>query len=634
MLAISAWFRDTYDMQYAQVLINSKTDELERYFSYKIPPELLSYISVGSVVKIPFGSRNKIGIVAKITRRVSPSIIYKLKNIESLEYKISIFSETQFKLAKMISNYYLTSLGRVIFFMLPKLSKRIISKYSGNKSTFYNPRKKMTSSYVNKNFTIFDNKNNRIKHYTKLIKKSFANNKSAVLLFPDFEANKKYVEKLKKNFFEKTIVFSPTDSLTRFTKKWIEIQKSKSTLIIGTRNTLFISPENTGLIIIDEPNHFGYKEEQTTHHNIKKVAQLFTRLINANLIYGDSYPQALDILDKNNKNILLNKRYITQKKVTILDNSQNKNNFFTYPVERIIENHINKKQTILILVNSRGMSAGLICNDCEELFYCPRCQRLLYKKNIDSREIICPVCNYMIEIPQKCPNCGGKNINEFGLSTNKIEQLVNKKIGAQYVKNMGVDDDFSVEKNKYVFISTNYALAWKNLSFDSVLVLDWENWCGASKGYNYYDHIIKNFIDICEISTKNIFIQTTNPENNDLIDIAKFELNLIIKKDLQMKEKFKYPPYYQIIEFYQKALSHVELDKNLCSLKEKVLPILKNCEISEIIETGKKRDKYRASFLIRYKHNQSHQVKKLLIDNYKKLKLSQYIIDVDPINIG
>ena len=56
------------------------------------------------------------------------------------------------------------------------------------------------------------------------------------------------------------------------------------------------------MIIIDQPHHFAYKEEQSPRYNSVKVAQYLTKLTNTNLILGDIYPNI------NNKyNIILDK---------------------------------------------------------------------------------------------------------------------------------------------------------------------------------------------------------------------------------------------------------------------------------------------------------------------------------------
>lgn len=624
VLAKQTFFGDTYDMQYAQVLINSKTDELKRYFSYKIPPKLLAYIKIGSVVKIPFGRRTVSGVVAKITRRVDPKIKNKLKNIISLEYKIPIISLENLYIANMMTDYYLACLGQVVFFMTPKLSKRILSTIESNDNRLQGKSIQSFKSYV-----ICNTKEERIKSYVKLVKKAFLKNKSAVILFADFKASNHYIQILKKEFKDSVCIFAPNMSTQTFTKQWIASSK-KPSLIIGTRNSIFYSQTDCALIIIDEPHHFGYKEEQTIHHHILKVSQFYAEMRNANLILGDNDPGIANI---NIKRLKSSANFIRSKHITVLDNSTSKNTLLSYSVERQIESYIKTRKKLLILSNQKGASSGLICSDCTEIFRCPRCEKVLYKKHTKSLEIICPTCNYMIEIPKKCPSCSGKNIRDFGFNTERIKDEIVSKYGSKHILSMSESGEFKTRKNKFIYIGTNYALSWKELRFDGVVILDWENWSSMQSGYNYYQNMIRSFADICEISKKNIYIQTVDPENTDLQDLINLSFNKLSCKNLKLSKQFKYPPYYQLIKIYLNLTDNKKAYNMLSKLRKSLILLLKNIDISEIISSGKTRDKYHQHILLKIPIKNSWKAKQILKINYKKLGLSRFMIDVDPIKI-
>lgn len=617
-------------MQYAQILINTKTDQLDKTFTYQIPPQLLPYIKTGSMVKIPFGPRKKKGIVQKITRQVSSDIKYKLKPIKSLEFKTGLLDDIHFRLASMISNYYLTNFGQLIFFMIPKLSKRILKSYQSSPSQ----AGCVIGAGKEKIYSIYDKKNNRIKYYIKLINQAFKKKKSVILLCPDFDANKIYIQKIKKEFEKFSIVFNPEDNATENTKKWIKLKKNKKSLVVGTRNTIFQIPNRLGLIILDEPDHFGYKEEQTTHHHSKKVSQFLAKITGANLVFGDNFPEVSDYFTKRIKNLIFQKDYIKKKKITLIDNSQNKTNIFSYPIEKIISDHLNKNKKILILTRGRGISAGLVCVDCEELIHCPRCDCLMYKEETGVEKLKCSVCSYRADIPKKCSNCGSVNLREFGLPVKRLAQLIRDKLPKQNINILEKECDFirKYKSNELIFVSSNYALSWKNLCFDSLLVLDWENW-QVIRGYDYSEKLVKNFINLSEISNKNIYIQTTNPEDEILKDLILKKFVKIYESEFLMRQKFAYPPAYQLIKFSSRDKLRKKSENKVQNLKTMLVRLLGNCQITDIADEGKKRDKYCFNLLVKTKTNHIFNLKRDLIKNYKTLNLSDYLIDVDPIKI-
>ena len=55
---------------YANVVVDISLEKLDKTFQYRIPQELLSVIKEGSVVDIPFGSRQLTGFVMEITENL------------------------------------------------------------------------------------------------------------------------------------------------------------------------------------------------------------------------------------------------------------------------------------------------------------------------------------------------------------------------------------------------------------------------------------------------------------------------------------------------------------------------------------------------------------------------------------
>lgn len=619
-------------MQYAQILINSKSDSLDKVFTYTIPPKVLPCIKKGSFVSVPFGRRDKSGIVLNITRRIDSKIRYKLKAIKKLEYNFPVIDEKQLKLAKMISNYYLANLGQLVFFMTPKLSKRLVKNINIAFHSHLGGGNMVKSETRSKQFVIYNTQEKRIKEYTRLIDHAFKKNKSVILSFPDFAANILSISTLKKLFNDKIIIFSPDDTLEKNTQNWIKLKNDKSVLAIGTRNVLFNIPNHLGLIIIDEPNHFGYKEEQTIHHHTKEVSQFLTKITHANVVFGDNFPSINDLTHTDNKKIIANFDFIKKKKIIVVDNSINKSNFYNYQVENIAQRSIENNENILILTQGKGVASGLICQECEEIFRCPRCSKILIKNHENSKDIFCPLCKYKIKIPKICPNCKSKNIVEFGMPPKKLASNIKDNFPHQVTVLLANDKDFADFKTnkKNIYISDNYALSWKNLRFDNVVILDWENW-HTFASHASFEKMIKNFISVCEISSKNIYIQTINPEDENIKKLLSFNFLRIYDQDLPMRKKFHYPPYYKLIKIYYRDKSHDNTVKQLEILKSKLGSLSINCEISDVIEEDKKRDKYTSSIILKTKNADNYSLKKILIEKYKYFNLSKYMIDVDPI---
>ena len=110
-------------MTYVDVVFNLS---IERSFTYILPPEFLSPISVGQRVLVPFGMRELTGIVINVSEK-SPGI--KCKEIVDVLDEKPLVSKEMLELSRWMSDYYLASWGTTLQIALPKGLDRKSSVY-------------------------------------------------------------------------------------------------------------------------------------------------------------------------------------------------------------------------------------------------------------------------------------------------------------------------------------------------------------------------------------------------------------------------------------------------------------------------------------------------------------------------
>ena len=101
-------------MTYVDVVFNLS---IEKSFTYIVPPEILSEISVGQRVLAPFGNRELTGIVINVTDR-DPGL--KCKDIIDVLDEKPLISKDMLDLTRWMSEYYLASWGSTLQIALPK----------------------------------------------------------------------------------------------------------------------------------------------------------------------------------------------------------------------------------------------------------------------------------------------------------------------------------------------------------------------------------------------------------------------------------------------------------------------------------------------------------------------------------
>ncbi len=99
---------------------------LDREFDYLIPAELQDRVRIGSVVRVPFGSRHVRGFV---TGLADSSSFPKLKPIESVTGDFPLFDEHMLRLARWIADYYAAPFESAIAAILPAAVRRVGAKF-------------------------------------------------------------------------------------------------------------------------------------------------------------------------------------------------------------------------------------------------------------------------------------------------------------------------------------------------------------------------------------------------------------------------------------------------------------------------------------------------------------------------
>src|SRR4030042_5058208 len=128
-------------MQYAQVVVNTKTTPGNDIFTYKIPPAELPNIKAGVLISVPFHGRNLDGIVIDLKKSLPKDLSPdKLKKIIKILDTEPVIDKIHLSLAKWMSQYYLASLGETLFENLVPVAKRQLNKTGSLPSTDYSKK--------------------------------------------------------------------------------------------------------------------------------------------------------------------------------------------------------------------------------------------------------------------------------------------------------------------------------------------------------------------------------------------------------------------------------------------------------------------------------------------------------------
>src|SRR5437868_6894094 len=88
-----------------------------------------------------------------------------------------------------------------------------------------------------------------------------------------------------------------------------------------------------------------------------------------------------------------------------------------------IQERIEKKEQVMVLLNRRGYSPVVLCRTCGKKLECRNCAIALnhHKSN---RRMECHYCGFMAPVPRHCASCGSEYVFFLGTGSEKLEELL------------------------------------------------------------------------------------------------------------------------------------------------------------------------------------------------------------------
>ena len=107
-------------------------------------------------------------------------------------------------------------------------------------------------------------------------------------------------------------------------------------------------------------------------------------------------------------------------------------------LDRALAQTLAKKEQSILLLNRRGYSSFVQCNDCGNVVVCPNCSITLTVHRAPER-LLCHYCSHQEPLQSECVKCGGKTLRHRGLGTQQVERLLAERFPGARIARMDVD---------------------------------------------------------------------------------------------------------------------------------------------------------------------------------------------------
>ncbi|MGI9652722.1 replication restart helicase PriA [Chryseobacterium sp. RLHN22] len=437
--------------------------------------------------------------------------------------------------------------------------------------------------------------------YLEKIEECISEGKNVLFLLPEISLTKQITQRLEKKYGRQLGFYH--QKLTDFEKVeiWRRIKNNDISVLIATRNSLFLPFQNLGLIVVDEEHDSGYKpREVSPFFNAKDAALVLANFYGANVILGSATPsvESYYLARKEKlKYVFLNERFGNVKLPEFelinfkeaQDSKKVSGNFSLKLIDEIKKTLEEKNQT-MILHNRRGYASVLECESCGYVNYCSNCDVVMtYHKA--ANEMKCHYCGQRASKPKACPKCYSENLNERGVGVEQIHEEVSKIFPDSEVDRMDVDSmrkKFAYEKlyekieDRETDIIVGTQMISKGLDFDHIelvaipkadSMLYVQDFRAEERAYQLITQVSGRAGRVS--GQGRILIQTFNPDHSVFQLIKMNNISKIYKYFLTERQKFNYPPFTKLIMIEMKHRRDEKVNRAsqfLGSILRKYLP--------------------------------------------------------------
>jgi primosomal protein N' (replication factor Y) (superfamily II helicase) len=389
-------------------------------FSYASPEP----IPVGSVVSIPFGRRQLLGVVmhsAPMRVRRPPW----MKEVVSVKFPHWLAPE-QLRFAETLATDCFAPLGLVLkhFVPLTRPPKKSVSR-AFPVPRHRRPRKKRAEQTT---MLAYPSEAALTEAVVQRLAAEVQPGNQALFLVPETLAAEAWATRLRDTLPTLRIAsLTSRATASEILQVFIAARSGEADIVVGTRQALFLPWQHlVSITVLDPENRVSYVQwEMTPHYDTVRAAASLADIHGATLATVTTAPGIAFFASHQNRRGGNGASIAIERPGTLdivdlrLRDARPKKTDALSPVaRRHIETTDKKGVGMLILTAQRGLSRFSLCARCRRLFRCPRCASTLGEK--EGGTYRCRSCRYVSPLFPSCPTCGHGHFEAFGAGTEQV----------------------------------------------------------------------------------------------------------------------------------------------------------------------------------------------------------------------
>ncbi|MDO8500664.1 MAG: primosomal protein N' [Gemmatimonadaceae bacterium] len=280
---------------------------------------------------------------------------------------------------------------------------------------------------------------------------------TAIVLVPEIALTPQTVDRFRAVFGDRIAVLHSALSDGERYDAWLALKRGDRRIAVGARSAVFAPLENLGAIIVDEEHESSYKQGETPRYHAREVAIVRARAEGAIVVLGSATPSLeswtnatagkytlLTLPDRVGGGRLPGVEVVDlrHRVAPMPDSSTGPGTGYSAVIreelDRALSETLRRKEQSILLLNRRGYSSFVQCNDCGDVVVCPNCSITLTHHRAPER-LLCHYCAHQEPLRAECVRCGGQTLKHRGLGTQQVERLLSERFPTARIARMDVD---------------------------------------------------------------------------------------------------------------------------------------------------------------------------------------------------
>ncbi|MDQ3941250.1 MAG: primosomal protein N' [Actinomycetota bacterium] len=524
-------------------------------------------VRVGSLVRVPFGSRKVRGVVVEIRTGISER---PLEPIARLVVPVPLASPAMVEVLEWVAQRYVATRGTTFSRIVPP-RVRVAAGVGGTASSFSGERAaKVLVSYVRGRELIERVENGGAGTWSLrtlpgedrgtviaelLAAAARCGTGCALVAVPEVRYGSHILDRLTQTFPEFRRVDSSQAEGTR-SQAWLELARGHP-VAGGGRATVFAPADPLRLIVVDEEHHRSYKDERSPRIDARRVAIERARVQQAVCVLVSTAPSVETGAAVRTGAIAAvepDRPAMRSARPVIEFVERDPDRPISHTLHERIRDELRAGGKIALLAPAGGYARALWCGECRRSVRCPVCEAgMIYGQS--TRSIRCPRCGLRSDAPSTCPSCGAAEFRYVGSGSERLAEQMAKSFPRATVTRADAEVLAAgvLPEHGDIYVTTwigTKAVLRPEVSLVAVIDADAmirrPDFRAAETAY-------QALVDMVEwagpaSSGGRLVIHTSEPGHHCLQAIARADYSFFLERELRFRQELGYPPFSELVK--------------------------------------------------------------------------------------